>query len=84
MINLQQQMFKNKIVYILIIVFTLSIIVSLPFIHTDISIKSTGITRPVTERTEVKLIMTGIIESIFHKEGEKVESLLAKGLFQFP
>lgn len=72
MINLQLQMFKNKIVYTLILVFTLSLIASLPFIQTDISIKSTGITRPITERTEVKPIMTGIIDTIFFKEGDKV------------
>jgi membrane fusion protein, peptide pheromone/bacteriocin exporter len=65
-------MTKNNIVYIAILVFSLSLITSLPFIYTDISIKSTGITRPVTERTEVKPIMTGIIESIFYKEGDKV------------
>jgi len=71
-INLQLQMFKNNIVYILILVFTLSLIVSLHFIHTDISIKSMGITRPVTERTEVKPIMTGIIDTIYFEEGEMV------------
>jgi multidrug resistance efflux pump len=60
-------------IYIPIIILVLTIIISLPFIHTDISIKSTGITRPVTERTEVKPIMTGIIETIYYKEGDKVE-----------
>lgn len=72
MINLQLQMFKNNILYILILVFSLSLIASLPFIHTDISIKSMGITRPVTERTEVKPIMTGIIDTIYFKEGDMV------------
>ena len=59
--------------YLLCISFVIIFIISLPFIHTDISIKSTGITRPATERTEVKPIMTGIIETIFYKEGDKVE-----------
>ena len=59
--------------YIFIILCSIIFLTSLPFIYTDISIKSTGITRPVTERTEVKPIMTGIIESIFYKEGDKVE-----------
>jgi hypothetical protein len=31
-----------------------------------------GITRPLTERTEVKPIMTGIIDTIYFKEGEMV------------
>jgi multidrug resistance efflux pump len=65
-------MFKNNIVYILILVFILSLIVSLPLIHTDISIKSMGVTRPVTERTEVKPIKAGIIDTIYFKEGEMI------------
>lgn len=48
------------------------VIIFLPFIHTDISVNSTGITRPVTERTEVKPIMTGIIDTIFYNEGDKI------------
>jgi len=32
-----------------------------------------GITRPVTERTEVKSIMTGIIDTIYFKEGDMVK-----------
>ena len=54
------------------VILIIAVIISLPFIHTDISIKSTGITRPITERTEVKPIMTGIIETIYYKEGDKV------------
>ncbi len=64
---------NSRFIYLAILVFILFIIASLPFIYTDISIKSTGITRPVTERTEVKPIMTGIIESIFYKEGDEVK-----------
>lgn len=63
----------HNYLYISIILCSIIFISSLPFIHTDISIKSTGITRPVTERTEVKPIMTGIIDTIFYKEGDKVE-----------
>jgi len=63
----------SKTIYTFILLFILLFIASLPFIHTDISIKSTGITRPVTERTEVKPIMTGIIDTIYYKEGNNVE-----------
>jgi multidrug efflux pump subunit AcrA (membrane-fusion protein) len=64
---------KTSYLYIIIILCTIFFLASLPFIHTDISIKSTGITRPVTERTEVKPIMTGIIDTIYYKEGNNVE-----------
>jgi HlyD family secretion protein len=63
---------KTSYLYIIIILCIISFLTSLPFIHTEISIKSTGITRPVTERTEVKPILTGIIDTIFYKEGDKV------------
>jgi HlyD family secretion protein len=64
---------KTSYLYIIIILCTIFFLASLPFIYIDISIKSTGITRPVTERTEVKPIMTGIIETIYYKEGNNVE-----------
>jgi multidrug resistance efflux pump len=64
---------KSNYIYIFSLILFISAIIALPFIHTDITIKSNGITRPVTERTEVKPIMTGIIDSIFYKEGDKIE-----------
>jgi len=63
---------KASYLYIIILSCVFFLILSLPFIHSDISIKSMGITRPVTERTEVKPIMTGIIDTIYFKEGEMV------------
>jgi len=63
---------KTNSLYIIIITFIFFFIAALPFIHTDISIKSSGITRPETERTEVKPIITGIIDTIYLKEGDMV------------
>ena len=63
---------KTSYLYIIILSCIFFLILSLPFIHTDISIKSMGITRPITERTEVKPIMTGIIDTIYFKEGDMV------------
>lgn len=73
---ISERLFNNKKsnnIYIFSLILFISAIIALPFIHTDITIKSNGITRPVTERTEVKPIMTGIIDSIFYKEGDKIE-----------
>ena len=63
---------KTNSLYIIIITFIFFFIAALPFIHTDISIKSSGITRPENERTEVKPIITGIIDTIYLKEGDMV------------
>jgi HlyD family secretion protein len=52
------------------VLITLSV---LPFIYIDISIKTSGITRPLSERTAVKSLISGIIDSLLFKEGEKVQ-----------
>jgi len=46
---------------------------SLPYIYTDISVKTSGITRPISERTEVKPVISGIIETLFYKEGDRIQ-----------
>jgi multidrug resistance efflux pump len=51
----------------------LATMASLPFIYTDISIKTSGITRPITERTEIRSIISGMIDSLFYTEGERVQ-----------
>ena len=72
-IYLPQQKSSNYILYLIIVFGIITVIGALPFIHTDISVKTAGITRPVTERTEVKPVISGIIEILFFKEGDKVE-----------
>jgi HlyD family secretion protein len=63
---------NSHILYIAIILFCGIFITSLPFINIDISIKTMGIIRPLSERTEIKSIMTGIIDTIYFKEGNNV------------
>lgn len=60
-------------IYLITLIFILAFIFSLPFITTSITIKSSGITRPVNERTEVKSILTGIIDSLLTHEGDTVQ-----------
>lgn len=52
-------------IYWLILLFICIVISSLPFISTTVSVKSAGIIRPAQERTEVKPLITGIIDSLF-------------------
>lgn len=59
-------------IYLFTLLVFLLFAMSLPFIYTEISIKSRGITRPQIERTEVKSILTGIIDTIFYKESDIV------------
>ena len=76
---------KNKIVYLseikskyftiywLILLMVISIMVSLPFIYLDISVKSQGIIRPKDEKTELKSFVSTTIDSIYCKEGDTVK-----------
>ena len=59
--------------YSVIILFTCSAIISLFYIKMDISVRTTGVTRPYTERTEVKSLMTGIIQNINFTEGGAIK-----------
>ncbi|NCI47053.1 HlyD family secretion protein [Sediminibacterium soli] len=59
--------------YLVLLVIVFSALLALPFIYTDISIKAGGITRPGHERTETKAAASGIIDSVFVREGQFVE-----------
>ncbi|MCC6289169.1 MAG: HlyD family efflux transporter periplasmic adaptor subunit [Chitinophagaceae bacterium] len=52
----------------------------LPFINTNISTRAFGITRPFTERTDIKPVITGIVEDIYFKEGDtaQVNAVIAR------
>ena len=58
--------------YIFLLIGIIGALTSLPFIHTEISVRTSGITRPASERTEVKSVISGIIDTIFFKEGDTV------------
>jgi HlyD family secretion protein len=61
------------VIYWTVIIMIVSSISILPFIYFDISVKASGILRPKDERTEVKSMLSGIIDTIFYKEGGQVE-----------
>ncbi len=63
----------SNFLYIFILASICFFFTLLPFIFTDISIKTTGITRPDNERTEIKSSQSGFIENIFVAEGSKVK-----------
>lgn len=65
---------KNEtfILYLVIIFLIASCLTALPFLSTPISIKSSGIIRPVLERTHIRATQTGIIDTVFFKEGDHI------------
>jgi multidrug efflux pump subunit AcrA (membrane-fusion protein) len=62
------------IIYYLVIGLSLSGFISLFFIHVEISVRAPGIIRSSHERTEIKSAVTGMIDSLWHHEGDHVES----------
>jgi HlyD family secretion protein len=52
----------------------------LPFLTTDVAIRAPGIIRPVQERTEIKAMTGGMIDSLYYGEGQLVPqgALIAK------
>lgn len=59
-------------VYWVIIAGLMSALVALPFVYMDVSVKSSGIIRPLQERTEIKSSVNGVIEAIYFTEGQLV------------
>lgn len=71
-VHVSNLMIPLYMVYWIIIFLVIAILFSFPFIYFDITVKSAGIIRPANERTEVKPIQTGIIDTIFYKEGDLI------------
>ncbi|MCO4293534.1 HlyD family secretion protein [Solitalea sp. MAHUQ-68] len=71
---LPQLKIKSLIIYNSILAFILTVLLLLPFIRVDISIKSGGIVRvrPITEKYEVKPLNAGSISQIYVYDGMKV------------
>ncbi|MBO9618281.1 MAG: HlyD family efflux transporter periplasmic adaptor subunit [Niabella sp.] len=44
----------------------------LPFIHTTIAVTAQGVTRPQNERTEVRPLISGMIDALYFKEGSHI------------
>lgn len=64
---------RSYLLYLFLLLAIACSLTSMPFIHTNISIKATGITRPLSERTEVKSMISGIIDSVIFKEGDLIQ-----------
>lgn len=48
-------------------------ILALPFVKTTVSIRASGLIRPVNERTEVKTMVNGYIQHLYVREGDTVK-----------
>jgi multidrug efflux pump subunit AcrA (membrane-fusion protein) len=54
------------ILYWTVLLMIVAALISLPLVSTTISVTAQGITRPIDERTEIKSIIGGIIDTIYY------------------
>jgi HlyD family secretion protein len=63
---------KTHPIYFLLLYLVFMGLTCLFIIKRTVSVKSTGLTRPKNERTEIKTLLSGIIDSLLIKEGDTV------------
>ena len=63
---------KSQVIYWVVLASIILTLVLMPFVYVDISIQSNGSIRPATEKTDIKATISGIINEVYIKEGQKV------------
>jgi membrane fusion protein, peptide pheromone/bacteriocin exporter len=71
-INFSRTKPSALIFYVILVSFSFCAVTSLFYKKRDISVRAVGIIRPYTERTEIKSLMSGIIETINFAEGSPI------------
>lgn len=72
-VYIYQHTSKSQIIYWVVLAFIILAFALLPFIYIDISIQSNGVVRPVTEKTDIKSNISGLISEVYICEGQKVK-----------
>lgn len=63
---------RSQVVYLSIIIFILVAVAALPFIYVDISVQSSGLVRPIAEKTEIKSPTAGYVSEVLISDNESV------------
>jgi len=63
---------RSQLIYTLILLSIFGILVSLPFVFIDISVQSNGIIRTVSEKTEIKSLISGTVKAVNVSENQNV------------
>lgn len=63
----------SQIIYWVVLVALAACLIALPLIYVDVTVQNAGMIRPVNERTEIKVPISEMIDSIYVKEGSKVK-----------
>lgn len=63
---------RSQVIYISLMITVFAALAALPFIYVDVSIQSSGLIRPVAEKTEVKSPTTGKVAEVLVRDNETV------------
>ena len=63
---------RSQVVYIALIAFVALAVASLPFIYVDVTVQSSGLIRPIAEKTEVKSPTTGKVAEVLVSDNETI------------
>lgn len=65
---------KSQLIYTSILLFVLGVFVALPFVYVDISVASPGVIRTLSEKTELKSLVSGRITKMDVAENQMVKA----------
>ncbi len=60
-------------IYAFVLLVLLAVLLALPFLYVDVSVKSTGMIRPIAERSEIKALVSAPITEIYVTENQSVK-----------
>ena len=64
---------KSQIIYIIVVILTLALVVSLPWILVSVNVKSFALIRPATEISPIRSLVNGRIKQSFVRENQLVK-----------
>lgn len=65
---------RSQLIYTTVLLALVGAVAVLPFVYVDVSVRSSGLVRPVAERSEVKAQMGGMVAALYVREGQAVRA----------
>ncbi|TDO24455.1 HlyD family secretion protein [Pedobacter duraquae] len=72
--HFQRNRSTTLIIYQLILLFLTCALLAIFFVKVDVNVQSTGLFRPIQERTDIKPLISGRVDSVFIKENSHVKA----------
>ena len=72
--HFQRNRSTTLIIYQLILIFLTCALLAIFFVKVDVNVQSTGLFRPIQERTDIKPLISGRVDSVFIKENSHVKA----------